>query len=144
MFRSKFALSLAAIAALATSTGAAFARGPESVSQEHGCEGVTMAQAIDRPVLSDYRIVSVSPYVAPGTPIIRTTWHELRGAVVRIEAQPGLTAQWLQLRVDRELVAIRNQPMADDASPFAVPGVSASVSPVADGFVITLAGAGSK
>lgn len=124
MFRSKFAVSLAAIAALATSTGAAFARGPESVGQEHGCEGVTMAQAVDRPVLSDYRIVSVSPYVAPGTPIIRTTWHELRGAVVRIEAQPGLTAQWLQLRVDRELIAMRSHPMADDASPLAVPGVA--------------------
>ena len=97
-----------------------------------------MAQPDSGPVLSEYRIISVNPYFEEHTNLKRT-WREQRGAVVYVEARPALTAQWLQLRLDRELAAIHEDPAAAPGSPLAVQGVHASVSPEPAGFIVTLA-----
>jgi hypothetical protein len=146
MFRSRIALAAATL--LTVLPAAAFAREmspPRHLgSSEHAsppamdCEGMTMAQSASGSVLSEYRISSVTPYLADGT-APKSTSKEQLGAVVRVEAQPGLTAQWLQLRLDRELAAIHQDRGAAVGSPLSVPDARTTVSPGLDGFVVTIA-----
>jgi hypothetical protein len=134
MFHSR--IVLAAATALAMLPAAAFAGQTSPPTMD--CEGMTMAQPGSGSVLSEYRITSVNPYFEDHT-VLKTTWREQRGAIVRLEARPGLTAQWLQLRLDRELAAIQQGPGAAMGSPLSVPGARAMVSPESNGFAVTVA-----
>ena len=138
MFRSRIAV--AAIALVTAIPGIALAHDREGrgAGRDTGCEGVTEAQRADGPVLAEYRILSVTPYNVEQTRI-KTTWKEIRGAVVRVEAQPGLTAQWLQLQLGRHVAAVRSGAEPTSGGPLSVPGVQVSVSPAGDGFFVTLA-----
>jgi hypothetical protein len=132
MFQSRIALAALAAAALSV-PGFAFA------GSQGDCEGATMMQpATSAGVLSDYHVVSVTPYYEQKTPI-KTSWNELRGATVRVEARPGLTAEWLQLRLNREIGAPFYSETAVANDPLAVSGVSARVVSVSDGFLVTIA-----
>jgi hypothetical protein len=135
MFRSRVVLAVASV--LTVFPAAAFA-GEHSNPRAMDCEGMTMAQSGSGPVLSEYRITSVNPYFQEQTNLKRT-WKEQRGALVRVEARPGLTAQWLQLRLDRELAAVQANSGATPESPLAVAGARATVSSAPDGFVVTVA-----
>jgi hypothetical protein len=140
MFRTRIALAAAVVAATAV-PAVAFA-GDRSTSSHRmsSCEGMTERQAPNGAVLSNYPVVSVAPYVYEWTPI-KTTLKEIRGATVRIEARPGLTAEWLQLRLERQIAALQStqeSAQAADSSPLAMPGVRAMVSSAPDGFLITL------
>jgi hypothetical protein len=87
MLRGKFVM-LMACAALAMGTATALADTPSQAMPA-------------RCALSQYTIVAVEPYeidVRPG----RGTVTELRGAQLYVPAQPGLTAEWLQLTLQRE------------------------------------------
>lgn len=98
-------------------------------------KGPTEMQSSDVPVLFEHHIVSVAPYYAQQTRL-KSTWTELRGATIRVLAERGLTAEWLQLRLEHALGA----PAETTAnSPLAVSGVHTSVSSAADGFVVTFA-----
>lgn len=134
MFRSRIALSAATFLGLLSHVAAADVTPAESRptrSSEHS----NTADA-DGP-LSEYRIVSVTPYLQEVRPI-KTTWKELRGAVIRIEAQPCLTSQWLQLRLDRQIASPMSDGSQANDGPLAIPGIRATVSPLADGFVVTV------
>jgi hypothetical protein len=133
-------MALTALALAVVTPGVAFGAPTDpkssSVAGERG--GVAMPQRQSGSLLAAYRIVSVAPYTQEQTHIKRT-WTELRGAVVRVEAQPGLTAEWLQLQLDRHVVAMGMRGENMDDCPLAVPGVRATVSRAADGFLITVA-----
>jgi hypothetical protein len=135
MLRSRIVLAVATM--LTALPVAAFAR--EHANQRTTeCEGMTMAQPGSGLVLSEYRIMSVTPYLEEQTHLKRT-WREQRGAVLRVEPRPGLTAQWLQFRLDRELEAVRQNPGAAAWSPLGVQGARVTVSPASDSFVVTIA-----
>lgn len=135
MFRSRIVLAAATV--LTVLPAVAFA-GERANPRTMDCEGMTMAQPDSGPGLSAYRITSVIPYFEERTNL-KKTWKEQRGAVLHVEARPGLTAQWLQLRLDRALAASQEDSGAAPDSPLAVPGVRATVSSATDGFVVTVA-----
>jgi hypothetical protein len=134
MLRSRIVLAVAT--AFTVTPSAAFA-GDHANPRTADCEGMTMAQPGTGLMLSEYRIASIAPYFEQLTQLKRT-WKEQRGAVLRVEPQPGLTAQWLQFRLDRELKAARENPAAS-ASPLAVPGARVTVSTAPDAFIVTIA-----
>jgi hypothetical protein len=145
MFRTR--VVLAAVTALTALPPAVFAsehpNHPGSMNCESmncesmNCQGMTMAQEASGTVLSHYRITSVNPYFEELTNLKRT-FREERGAVVTIEARPGLTAQWLQVRLDRELTALHENAGVAPESPLAVAGARANVSSRPDGFAVTI------
>jgi len=61
-------------------------------------------------LLGEYHVTSVSPYLAPDH-IGKLTIHRVRGANVNVAAEPGLTAEWLKLRIERHLVEMRGGAM---------------------------------
>jgi hypothetical protein len=74
------------------------------------------APAAERPAscaLWEHHIIAVTPYVveSPRGPREihegRAAVHELRGATVFVQAEPGLTPEWLQLTLGRRVAAIQ-------------------------------------
>src|SRR5260221_4981874 len=57
-------------------------------------------------ILRDHTIVSVIPY-KEDVRFGRSVYPQLRGAQVYIQAEPGLTAEWLQLTLQRHLPAMK-------------------------------------
>ncbi|WP_394827341.1 hypothetical protein [Pendulispora albinea] len=53
-------------------------------------------------VFHEHRPVSVSPYRIEER-VGRTSFRVLRGAEVYVQAEPGLTAEWLRLKMTRHL-----------------------------------------
>lgn len=53
-------------------------------------------------VLRDYRVTSVAPYEKTEW-VSRSTIRRLRGAELFVVAEPGLTAEWLQLKLNDHL-----------------------------------------
>jgi hypothetical protein len=140
MFHSRIVLAAAtalAVTAFTVLPAAAFGS-DRAHTHPTDCKGVTMAQPGSGAVLSEYRISSVSPYLEEQTHLKRT-WKAERGATLRVEPRPGLTAQWLQFQLDQEVRALRENPAAAVASPLGVPGVQVRVSPGPDSFVVTIA-----
>jgi hypothetical protein len=65
-------------------------------------------------ILKEHSITSVTPYnIEERTG--RATIKRLRGAEVRIQAEPGLTAEWLQLTLARHVVEMRGTNMKNCA-----------------------------
>ena len=95
-----------------------------------------MAESQKAPcVLSSHRVTAVTPYT-PEIRIGRMTERQLRGAVVHIQAAPGLTAEWLRLEVGRHLGAMRAGSMRDCA--FDVAGVTFQVDSAGAGFDVKI------
>jgi hypothetical protein len=67
---------------------------------------------------------------------LRSVRNELRGARVRVRAEPGLTAEWLQFQLEHRAAALQGS--GDPVSPLAVPGVRTDVAPAGDHFLVTL------
>jgi hypothetical protein len=65
-------------------------------------------------ILKEHRITSVTPYNVEER-AGRATIKRLRGAEVRVQAEPGLTAEWLQLTLARHVVEMRGMSMRDCA-----------------------------
>src|SRR5216683_1881507 len=69
---------------------------------------VSHAAPAQRPpcILGEHHIVSVQPYRVDER-IGRNVFPQLRGAQVYIQAEPGLTAEWLELTLERHLAEMR-------------------------------------
>lgn len=65
-----------------------------------------------RCALEGYVIRSITPYRAQEHTGRVPIWR-LRGAEVQVEARPGLTAEWLQLRLQQHLQEMRRSAMKD-------------------------------
>jgi hypothetical protein len=79
-----------------------------------------------------YRVTSVTPYRTSDAGGGYYYVAKLRGAQVRIEAQPGLTSEWLQKTLQDELAA--------GACDFGARNVSVEVMSAGPGFLVMLAG----
>ena len=94
-----------------------------------------MAQPQNHCILSSHHITSVTPYKSE----FRSghfTQTQLRGAIVHVEAEPGLTAEWLRLEIGRHLAAMQKSSMADCA--FDMSGVTVGVGSNGAGFDVTV------
>jgi len=78
-------------------------------------------------ILREHRITSVTPYRVEGHQG-RVVVQELRGATVSVQAEPGLTAEWLQLTLSRHLAAMRAMGGMKDCA-FEVNDVQVKVAP---------------
>jgi hypothetical protein len=139
MFHTQIAAAAIALAAVIPATARADASDARAdKTNDCTCPGMTEMQRADGPVFTLHRVVSVAPYYEEQTHI-KSKWKELRGATVRIQAEPGLTAQWLQLQLETGVAATRLPDATMDQSPLAVTGVQPRVTSVGDGFLVTLA-----
>jgi hypothetical protein len=87
-------------------------------------------------ILREHRITAVTPYRVEGHQG-RVVVQELRGATVAVQAEPGLTAEWLQLTLGRHLAEMQGvKGMADCA--FDVNDVHVKVSSSGAGFSVDL------
>lgn len=86
-------------------------------------------QAEQRCVFEEYAAVSVAPYSTEEN-FGMGTYSQLKGAQVYVAAQPGLTAEWLTLSVEREL--------ASDACRPGVRGVQVQAVSAGAGFWVRL------
>lgn len=120
------------VAALAS---AASSRAAESVTRAAGRAPAAGAAC----VLKQYQVTAVRPY--------RVEQHELGGghlvtskllgADVDVQAQPGLTAEWLWLTLDRHIEEVRNSGRMGDC-PLDVKEVQVQVLSAGPGFTVRL------
>jgi hypothetical protein len=54
-----------------------------------------------------YQVRTVKPYVQEKIVVGRITSRQTLGAQVFVQAEPGLTAEWLRLKLERHLAAMR-------------------------------------
>lgn len=92
-------------------------------------------------ILSAHQITRVAPYKTE-VRFGHQTFSEVRGAVVHVQAAPGLTAEWLRLEVGRHLAAMQTNAMADCA--LDVKGVTVQVDSAGAGFDVKLIARDSK
>jgi hypothetical protein len=64
--------------------------------------------------------------------------ERLAGAQVFVQAEPGLTAEWLQLTLQRHIVQMGSAPMAD--CPLDAKDVRVSVQSAGAGFAVNITG----
>ena len=93
------------------------------------------AEPANRPpcVLNEYHVTSVTPYRVDEA-IGRSRVPHVRGALVFVQAQPGLTAEWLQLQLQQHLQTMRTADMKDCA--FDLKDVRVEVSSAGTGFAV--------
>jgi len=89
------ALSAAAIVPMAAHATAAPSRGAETMPARPPC------------ILHNYRVTSVTPYQVQQNVAGRNTVGRMAGAELYVQAEPGLTAEWLWLNVGRHMAAMR-------------------------------------
>ena len=87
-------------------------------------------------ILREHRITAVSPYRVEGHQG-RVVVQELRGATVSVQAEPGLTAEWLQLTLGRHLAEMQGMGGMKDCA-FDVNDVRVSVTSSGAGFSVNL------
>ena len=116
MFMRKFVV-VAGLAAGALVPGASFA-----------------ATGAEKPpcILRDYQVKSVTPYTVDGH-AGKIAYRRLAGAQVYLEAQPGLTAEWLRVRLGRHLAEMRGAATMRDCA-FDMKDVSIQVDSAGTGF----------
>jgi hypothetical protein len=89
-------------------------------------------------LLGDHKVLSVAPYKVEGRYVYPGNGaHELRGAQIYLAAEPGLTAEWLQLTLERRLGAMKGQPPMPDCA-FDVENLRVEVVPAGPGFWVRL------
>jgi hypothetical protein len=86
-------------------------------------------------ILNEFRITSIAPY-REQQHVGRATVSKLKGARVSIQAEKGLTAEWLQLTLGRHLAAMQAEPMKDCA--FDVKNMKVTVDSAGAGFSVKL------
>lgn len=87
-------------------------------------------------ILREHRVTAVTPYRVEGHQG-RVVTHELRGATVSVQAEPGLTAEWLQLTLGRHLAAMQGAGGMKDCA-FELRDVQVRVSSSGAGFSVHL------
>ena len=103
---------------------------------------VAMAQPQHREcTLSSHHITSVSPY-KPEIRYGRQAYPELRGAVVHVQAEKGLTAEWLRLEINRHLATMQGTAMPGCA--LDQKGITVSVESSGAGFDVKIAAPNAK
>ena len=85
--------------------------------------------------LAEYDVTSVRPHevrkpVGKGGGVLR----RVDGASMHVQAEPELTAEWLQLQLTQHMAATRGQEMPD--CPFDVEGAKVRVDSAGSGFVV--------
>ena len=111
-------------------------------AEAQACAGLSDDELKNGPFARPAEIASVRPLLVEAFPRDdNPPTYELGGAVVKVRASPGLTAEWLQRLVDCDLA--RSAAMAvstaePPASPFAFRGASAYVHSTGDGFAIEI------
>jgi hypothetical protein len=136
MFHSRVAIGAVALAL--STTGAALAQEyPQSARAptEYPYPSAPKPQQSVTPGLSPQQIISVKPYFEDQR-YLRSVRNELRGASIRVRAQPGLTPEWLQSQLESRAATMSTS--GDSRSPLAVPGVRTHVAPAGDHFLVTL------
>ena len=91
-------------------------------------------QTEQRCVFEEYAAVSVAPYNAEEN-VGMGSYTRLKGAQVFVAAQPGLTAEWLTLSVEREMAKLSTS--ANDCRP-RVRGVRVQAVSAGTGFWVML------
>lgn len=84
--------------------------------------------------LRAYRIGNVTPY-RPMEAAGKIMVPRLRGATLFVQAQPGLTAEWLRLSLSKEIADMKSGPAVADC-PLGVDDVSVQVESAGPGFWI--------
>ena len=87
-------------------------------------------------ILREHRITAVTPYRVEGRQG-RVVVQELRGATVSVQAEPGLTAEWLQLTLGRHLAEMQGSAGMKDCA-FDVKDVQVKVTSSGAGFSVNL------
>jgi hypothetical protein len=87
-------------------------------------------------ILREHRITGVTPYRVEGHQG-RVVVQELRGATVSVQAEPGLTAEWLQLTLGRHLAQMHAMGGMKDCA-FDVNDVQVKVGSSGAGFSVNL------
>jgi hypothetical protein len=87
-------------------------------------------------ILREHRITAVTPYRVEGRQG-RVVVQELRGATVSVQAEPGLTAEWLQLTLGRHLAEMQGMRDMKDCA-FDVNDVQVKVTSSGAGFSVHL------
>lgn len=64
-------------------------------------------------ILQEHRITTVTPYRI-NEQHGRASVQRLRGASIFVQAEPGLTGEWLQLKLQRQLAAMRGSASMPD------------------------------
>jgi hypothetical protein len=86
-------------------------------------------------ILMEHRVTAVTPYR-----IVRqhgrSATQELAGAQVLVQAEPGLTAEWLQLTIQRHLATMQTEHMGD--CPLDMRGVRVQVDSAGAGFAVKI------
>ena len=96
-----------------------------------------LASPANRPpcMLNEYRVSAVKPYrVVDRFGKIKV--ERLRGAQIYVVAEPGLTREWLQLKLQRHVRAMQSATMGDCA--FDLDGVRVATDSAGGGFWVTL------
>jgi hypothetical protein len=94
-------------------------------------------------ILREHRITAVTPYLVelPRGPVEihqgRAAVQQLRGATVFVQAEPGLTAEWLQLTLGRHLAEMQGPAEMKDCA-FDVKDVQVKVMSAGAGFGVYL------
>ena len=118
-------LTIAAILAAATVLPALALAEPAAAPRASHC------------ILTDHRVTAVQPlYVTERNG--RGTSQRLAGAQVFVQAEPGLTAQWLQLSIQRHMTQMSSSGMA--TCPLDAKDVHVSVESAGPGFAINVTG----
>jgi len=65
-------------------------------------------------IFQEHHVVSVTPYRVEDR-VGRTSFQVLRGAAVYVQAEPGLTAEWLRHRFEQHVTDTRQVAMSDCA-----------------------------
>jgi hypothetical protein len=92
-------------------------------------------------ILDEYQVTSVRPYRTEEH-IGRAAIRKMRGAEVYVQAQPGLTAEWLRLRLARHVADMQRSDMRDCALDLSQ--VQVDVESSGGGFWVKLSGANTK
>lgn len=87
-------------------------------------------------ILREHRVTAVAPYKVKER-IGRASIQRLRGAEVRVQAEPGLTAEWLRLELGRHMAEMRGPASMPDCS-FDVEDVRVEVTSADAGFAVKL------
>jgi hypothetical protein len=87
-------------------------------------------------ILSEHKIVSVAPYQVEEH-IGRNVVKRVHGAQVYLQAEPGLTPEWLQLNFERHFAMMKGSNTMPDCA-FGLEGVRVEVVSAGSGFWVRL------
>jgi hypothetical protein len=87
-------------------------------------------------ILSEHKVISVVPYTVDEHSG-RNIYQRLRGAQVFIQAEPGMSREWLQLNLERHLAALTGPAAMPDCA-FDIDNVRLDVTAAGSGYWVRL------